>query len=68
MRVARNDPMPVAATNTTAMPSPAKPVPFPVWRTITSTSSELIPNTPRWAASADNVDATDGVVVTARAP
>ena len=47
---------------------PAKPVPPPVCRTITSTSNVLMPNTPRWAARPASAAPTDGVFSTARAP
>ena len=57
----------MAATNTTAVPSPATSW-VSVCRTITRTSSELMPNTMRCAARPDRVAATVGVPSTVRAP
>ena len=65
--VATKAPRPVAARNTTTVPSPATSC-IPECLTSTSTSNVLMPNTTRWAASPDSVAATVGTDSTVRMP
>ncbi|PQM49717.1 hypothetical protein C1Y40_00051 [Mycobacterium talmoniae] len=65
--MARNDPVPAAATNSAAGPNPATSC-APTCRISTSSTSVLMPNTIRCAANPDRVAATVGRSSTVRAP